>query len=82
MAGPGTSQELLAEIASRPGRDTILSFVVKATFIGASLLFLAALLFAPLITKARMVSRPGRLAISASNSCEVPGPAIQRPATT
>lgn len=50
MAGPGTSQELLAEIASRPGRDTVLSFVVKAAFIGTSLLFLAALLFAPLIT--------------------------------
>ena len=50
MAGPGTSQELLAEIASRPGRDTVLSFVVKAAFITTSLLFLAALLFAPLIT--------------------------------
>jgi sulfate transport system permease protein len=50
VAGPGTSQELLAEIASRPGRDTVLSFVVKAAFITTSLLFLAALLFAPLIT--------------------------------
>ena len=40
----------MAEIASRPGRDTITSFVVKAAFITASLLFLAALLFAPLIT--------------------------------
>jgi sulfate transport system permease protein len=50
MAGPGTSQELLAEIASRPGRDTVVSFVVKAAFITTSLLFLAALLFAPLIT--------------------------------
>lgn len=50
MAGPGTSQELLAEIASRPGRDTVISFVIKAAFITTSLLFLAALLFAPLIT--------------------------------
>ena len=50
MAGPGTSQELLAEIASRPGRDTVASFAAKAAFITASLLFLAALLFAPLIT--------------------------------
>jgi sulfate transport system permease protein len=50
MAGPGTSQELLAEIASRPGRDTVVSFVVKAAFIATSLLFLAALLFAPLVT--------------------------------
>ncbi len=50
MAGPGTSQELLAEIATRPGRDTVFAFVVKAAFIATSLLFLAALLFAPLIT--------------------------------
>ncbi|HKS56250.1 MAG TPA: sulfate ABC transporter permease subunit CysW [Steroidobacteraceae bacterium] len=50
MAGPGTSQELLAEIASRPGRDTLVSFLAKAAFITTSLLFLAALLFAPLIT--------------------------------
>ena len=50
MAGPGTSQELLAEIASRPGRDTVIAFVAKAAFITTSLLFLAALLFAPLIT--------------------------------
>ena len=50
MAGPGTSQELLAEIQSRPGRDTLISFVAKAAFITTSLLFLAALLFAPLIT--------------------------------
>ncbi|HKU12911.1 MAG TPA: sulfate ABC transporter permease subunit CysW [Steroidobacteraceae bacterium] len=50
MAGPGTSQEMMAEIASRPGRDTVLAFVVKAAFITASLGFLAALLFAPLIT--------------------------------
>jgi sulfate transport system permease protein len=49
MAG-GTSKELLAEIASRPGRDTVVSGVVKVTFISMSLLFLAALLFAPLIT--------------------------------
>jgi sulfate/thiosulfate transport system permease protein len=49
MAG-GPSKELLAEIASRPGRDTVLSFVVKALFITLSLGFLAALLFAPLIT--------------------------------
>ena len=48
MAGPGTSQEILAEIASRPGRDTVLSFVVKAAFIATSLLFLAALVLSPL----------------------------------
>jgi sulfate transport system permease protein len=49
MAG-GPSKELLAEIASRPGRDTIVAVVIKALFITVSLLFLAALLFAPLAT--------------------------------
>jgi sulfate/thiosulfate transport system permease protein len=49
MAG-GPSKEMLAEIASRPGRDTVLSSVIKYTFIGLSLTFLAALLFAPLAT--------------------------------
>jgi sulfate transport system permease protein len=42
--------EMLAEIASRPGRDTLLSNVIKGALIGVSLLFLAALLFAPLLT--------------------------------
>src|SRR5689334_3108755 len=50
MAGPGTSQEVLAEIASRPSRDTVISFVMKDAYNATSLLFLAALLFAPLIT--------------------------------
>ncbi len=49
MAG-GPSKELLAEIASRPGRDTLVSGLIKGAFIGTSLLFLAALLFAPLAT--------------------------------
>lgn len=49
MAG-GPSKEMLAEIASRPGRDTVVSSVVKYLFIALSLLFLAALLFAPLAT--------------------------------
>jgi sulfate transport system permease protein len=49
MAG-GPSKELLAEIASRPGRDTVVSALVKALFIGLSLAFLAAVLFAPLAT--------------------------------
>jgi sulfate transport system permease protein len=38
------------DIASRPGRDTIASHVIRWTFISLSLLFLAALLFAPLAT--------------------------------
>jgi sulfate/thiosulfate transport system permease protein len=49
MAG-GPSKEMLAEIASRPGRDTKISSVVKYVFILLSLGFLAALLFAPLAT--------------------------------
>jgi len=44
-----TSQALLDEIASRPGRS-IMSSVVKGMFITLSLTFLAALLFAPLVT--------------------------------
>ncbi len=38
------------DLASRPGRDTIASSIVRWTFITLSLLFLAALLFAPLAT--------------------------------
>jgi sulfate/thiosulfate transport system permease protein len=49
MAG-GPSKELLAELASRPGRDTLIRSIVKGVFITLSLLFLAGLLFAPLIT--------------------------------
>jgi len=49
MAG-GPSKALLAELASRPGRDSFTSSVIKGTFITLSLVFLAALLFAPLIT--------------------------------
>lgn len=49
MAG-GPSKEMLAEIASRPGRDTLISSLVKYVFILLSLGFLAALLFAPLAT--------------------------------
>ena len=49
MAG-GPTKEMLAELASRPGRDTIVSTLIKGVFISLSLLFLAALLFAPLLT--------------------------------
>jgi len=46
----GADKEMLAELARRPGRDTLTSAIVKGAFITVSLLFLAALLFAPLIT--------------------------------
>jgi len=45
----GPSSALLAELASRPGRDSATSTIIKWMFIGLSLLFLMALLFAPLI---------------------------------
>ncbi len=46
----GPNKALLAEIASRPGRDTLASVLIKWSFIGLSLVFLGGLLFAPLIT--------------------------------
>ena len=48
MAG-GPNRALLDELASRPGRDSVLATAIKWSFIAISLLFLAALLFAPLI---------------------------------
>jgi sulfate transport system permease protein len=48
MAAP-QSKEFFAELASRPGRDSLTTALVKGLFIGTSLIFLAALLFAPLI---------------------------------
>jgi len=45
----GPSSAILAELASRPGRDTATSTIFKWLFISLSLLFLMALLFAPLI---------------------------------
>ncbi|MBV8851905.1 MAG: hypothetical protein JOY91_00830, partial [Sinobacteraceae bacterium] len=40
----------LDDLASRPGRDTLLSALIRGLFITLSLGFLAALLFAPLAT--------------------------------
>jgi sulfate transport system permease protein len=50
---------VLAEIASRPGRDTLLAAAVRWAFIGVSLMFLAALLFAPLATVITMALANG-----------------------
>jgi len=55
----GTNKEVLAEIASRPGRDTVLSGAIKVMFITLSLLFLGALLFAPLLTVFAMAFEKG-----------------------
>jgi sulfate/thiosulfate transport system permease protein len=49
MAG-GASSTSIAELRSRPGRNTWGAAVARTVFIGASLAFLVALLFAPLIT--------------------------------
>ncbi|HEX3838757.1 MAG TPA: sulfate ABC transporter permease subunit CysW [Steroidobacteraceae bacterium] len=49
MAG-GPSQTVLAELRSRPGHDSLLGTLMRWLLIGISLTFLAALLFAPLIT--------------------------------
>jgi sulfate transport system permease protein len=49
MAGQVQSAAL-EDLSTRPGRDNIVSSVVRWTFIGVSLAFLAALLFAPLAT--------------------------------
>ena len=47
----GAAQIALQEdLASRPGRDTVTSSIIRWTFISLSLLFLAALLLAPLAT--------------------------------
>ncbi len=49
MAG-APSQAMLAELRSRPGYDSLLGSIMRWLLIGISMLFLAALLFAPLIT--------------------------------
>src|SRR5471032_900089 len=55
-AGPVS---VIDEIATRPGRDTVLAAIVRWTFITVSLLFLAALLFAPLATVIAMALAKG-----------------------
>jgi sulfate/thiosulfate transport system permease protein len=50
---------ILAEIATRPGRDTLIGTLVRWAFITVSLVFLAALLFAPLATVIAMALAKG-----------------------
>jgi len=47
-AGPPTA--VLDELATRPGRNTLATRIIRYVFIAVSLIFLAALLFAPLAT--------------------------------
>ena len=49
----------LDEHATRPGRDTLMTIVSRFFFIGLSLVFLAALLFAPLATLFAMAIEQG-----------------------
>jgi sulfate/thiosulfate transport system permease protein len=53
---------VLGEIASRPGRDTVIAAAVRWAFITVSLVFLAALLFAPLATVIAMALAKGAAA--------------------
>ena len=50
---------ILDEMATRPGRDTAVAAVVRWTFITLSMVFLAALLFAPLATVVAMALAKG-----------------------
>jgi sulfate transport system permease protein len=58
MASRAT-QAFIDEHATRPGRDTVVTVLARAFFIGVSLLFLAALLFAPLATVFAMAIEKG-----------------------
>jgi sulfate/thiosulfate transport system permease protein len=53
------AKAFLDEHATRPGRDTVMTVVSRAFFIGVSLVFLAALLFAPLVTVFAMAIEKG-----------------------
>jgi sulfate transport system permease protein len=53
------TQVFLDEHATRPGRDTLMTVVSRAFFISVSLLFLAGLLFAPLVTVFAMAIEKG-----------------------
>lgn len=65
MAG-GQAKELLAELRSRPGRNTLSSAITRWIFITLSLGFLAALLIAPLISVFSMAFDKGIAAYFAS----------------
>ena len=67
----------LDEHAKRPGRDTIMTVVSRAFFIGISLAFLAALLFAPLATVIAMALEKGYQAYLESFSDPDTGAAIR-----
>jgi sulfate transport system permease protein len=67
----------LDEHAKRPGRDTVMTVISRAFFIGISLAFLAALLFAPLATVIAMALEKGYQAYLSSFSDPDTGAAIR-----
>jgi sulfate/thiosulfate transport system permease protein len=67
----------LDEHAKRPGRDTVMTVISRAFFIGISLAFLAALLFAPLATVIAMALEKGYQAYLESFSDPDTGAAIR-----
>ena len=76
MANRAT-QIFVDEHASRPGRDTLTTALSRAFFIGVSLTFLAALLFAPLATVFVMAFEKGWQAYLHSFSDADTGAAIR-----
>jgi sulfate/thiosulfate transport system permease protein len=73
---------VVAEIATRPGRDTVVGAAVRWAFITVSLVFLAALLFAPLATVIAMALAKGVGAYLASFLDKDTGAAIRLTLTT
>jgi sulfate transport system permease protein len=73
---------VVAEIATRPGRDTLVGAAVRWAFITVSLVFLAALLFAPLATVIAMALAKGVGAYLASFLDKDTGAAIRLTLTT
>ena len=73
---------VVAEIATRPGRDTLVGAAVRWAFITVSLVFLAALLFAPLATVIAMALAKGVGAYLASFLDKNTGAAIRLTLTT
>jgi len=71
------AQIFVDEHATRPGRDTLTTAFARAFFIGVSLLFLAALLFAPLATVFTMALEKGYEAYLASFADPDTGAAIR-----
>jgi sulfate transport system permease protein len=67
----------LDEHATRPGRDTFTTVFARAFFIGVSLIFLAALLFAPLATVFAMALEKGYAAFMESFKDDATAAAIR-----